>query len=141
MERGAAAHWRRRAAATGAGAFAGLRFAVARALDSPPSREDICAIIKAGGGEVVPLTQAADVVLVAAAAAATTSAVALQVRDGAAAAAALYVVDWLSNPSAPLEGHLLLRSKPGARLAAAERARGAAADGGDGGDSEKSISM
>lgn len=41
LEKGAAAHWRRRAAATGQGAFEGLRVLVAPALEAPFRREDI----------------------------------------------------------------------------------------------------
>lgn len=41
LEAGAARHWRRRAAATGQGAFQGLRVLVAPVLDKPYKRGDI----------------------------------------------------------------------------------------------------
>lgn len=72
---------------------------------------------------MVPLSRAADVVVASASAAAASPAVQARVKDGAVCVSSLYVVDWLAQPHAGLGAHVLLGSRPSAKVAAAEAAR------------------
>ncbi|KAG7673972.1 hypothetical protein Ndes2526B_g02552 [Nannochloris sp. 'desiccata'] len=127
IESGVARFWRMKRAQTGAGAFNGLYFTiVARGLDEPPSKDDLIAILLAGGGTLVPLSQQADIVIAGKNCATSSDSVQKQVKGGAMCVNSMYVVDWLAKPSSNLEEHVLLGGghKRG-RVIAAEAARGA----------------
>lgn len=126
VESSVARFWRLRRDSTGHGAFSGLSFALARQLDDPPSREDLCGIIKAGDGLLVPLSRQADVVIAAASIAQSNASVQRQVKGGALCVSSGWLVDWLARPGMSLDCHLLLEgeNRRGPALARAEAERG-----------------
>ena len=126
VESGVARFWRLRRETTGNGAFSGLAFALARQLDDPPSREDLCGIIRAGEGTVVPLHKQADVVVAAASIVSNNAAVQRQIKEGALCVSSGYITDWVARPGLNLECHVLAEGPSGRRaaLAHAEAERG-----------------
>jgi hypothetical protein len=126
IEAGVARFWRLRRDKTGTGAFNQLSFAIiARGLDEPPSKDDLVAIISAGGGTVVPLSQQADIVITGKNCATSSNSVQKQVKGGAVCVTSMYIVDWLTKPSSDLEEHVLCGGGQNEAVIAAEAARGA----------------
>jgi hypothetical protein len=119
--------WRVKRNERGSGAFNGLSFAIlARGLDEPPSRDDITAIIKAGGGSILPISSQADIVISGKSTSTATSSVQSQLKGGALCVTSMYIVDWLSKPHSNLEEHVLAGGeKKSKAITAAEAARGA----------------
>lgn len=132
---GAPAHWRRRAAALGGGAFRGLTAIVCGRLEAP-SAEALVRIIEAGGGTAVRRAAApyhrgvqcesgtAVVAIISAHLPADDAGVRGLLAAGVPCVASLYILEWLSNPGADLAAYRL-HGEAGASLMAHEEARGA----------------
>lgn len=126
IEAGVARFWRLKRDETGVGAFNGLSFTIiTRGIDEPPSKDDLTAMISAGGGTLVPLSQKADVVIAGENCAKSSDSVQKQVKGGAVCVKSMYIVDWLSKPSSKLEEHVLFGGGHNKAVIAAEAARGA----------------
>ena len=126
---GALAHWRRRRAERGEGAFAGLRVGLHGKFRGGPKRPSAATlrnILQAGGAEVVPANApgALDFVVVPEEAAKAPPAVKALAEAGAPIVAGGYVTDWVAFPSTPLEGHFLFGTSAPPALLEAQRARG-----------------
>ncbi|KAK9840981.1 hypothetical protein WJX81_003698 [Elliptochloris bilobata] len=129
---GAPRHWRLQAAERGHGAFHGLRVALHGRFgrNAKPSREDVAAMLEAGGAAVVPVAQAlasgADLAITRADCPRSDPKVRALLAAGIAVAAPQYVVEWLAQPWRVPSAHLLFGSAPGAALAGAEASRAGA---------------
>ena len=126
---GALAHWRRRRAERGEGAFAGLRVGLHgkfRGAPKRPSAATLRNILQAGGAEVVPASNpgALDFVVVPEEPAKAPAAVKALAEAGTPVVAGGYVTDWVAFPDAPLEGHFLFGTSAPPALLEAQRARG-----------------
>lgn len=131
VETGVARHWRLQRQTTGHGAFYGLKFAISNDLKRStagkrPDKEDLVAIIEAGQGEVVPISNnmvAVDVVIAPSTIKRPIAAVKRCINQGAVCVAPGYVVDWLAMPHALLDEHVLLSSRRSDALRAFEKKR------------------
>lgn len=114
VARRAPAHWRRRAASTGGGAFAGLTVAVLPGLapdGAGPDKDDVERMLTAGGATVVPAATAvdrgADFVVAPPDAAAGDGRTGALRRAKALLVSPAFVVTWLAQPMADLAPHVL----------------------------------
>ena len=125
IEAGVARFWRLQRNKSGDGAFNGLCFTIAaRGLDEPPSKDDLAAIIQAGGGALVPLSQQADIIIAGANSAVSSISVQKQVKGGALCVTSMYIVDWLAKPKSNLESHVVVGGdRKGEAVMAAEAIR------------------
>jgi hypothetical protein len=127
VARRAPAHWRRRAAATGGGAFAGLTAAVLPLPAPGPTKDDVEAILTAGGALLVDAAAAAregaDFVVAPPNAAARDGRTAALRRGRVPLVTSAYGVEWLAQPTRELGEYVLFGREVGERLAAAAKGR------------------
>ena len=119
IDAGVARHWRLRKEKTGAGAFEGIRCAVGGQWRGAPSRQDIMAIVKAGGGTIVRHTEPHDVYVLAS----PSPLMKVPVTQGGCIVDRLYIVEWLVFPQKRLDEHLLFDCKRSSLLELLEARR------------------
>ena len=132
VARRAPAHWRRRASADGGGgAFAGLTAAVLPAVapkGAHPNKEDLEAVLAAGGATLVDASAAAtagaDFVVAPPTAGARDGRTAALRRARVPLVTAAFVVEWVAHPSGDLSEYVLFQQEVGERLARAAAERG-----------------
>ena len=126
---GALAHWRRRRAERGEGAFAGLRVGLHgkfRGGPKRPSAATLRSILQAGGAEVVSANAsgALDFVVVPEEVTKPPPAIKALAEAGVPIVAGGYITDWVAFPGTLLEGHFLFGTSASPALLEAQRARG-----------------